>query len=93
MELLRGKLQPGSGNKPGSPGDVRCQEITFRFQDKVLLEAKCTDKHQMILYESILRKISDEAATLGRTPLVGLQICSEKWLAIPAWAIEYPPDD
>lgn len=52
-----------------------------------LLESKQTSKFSLTLREDILKKISDEALALGRTPLLGLEINTEKWLALPAWAI------
>jgi hypothetical protein len=86
-DLLHAKRQPGSGNQPGAPGDMRLQQIHFEFDDACLLESKQTSAYSMTLREDILKKISDEALALGRVPLLGLEINKQKWLAIPAWTV------
>ena len=86
-KILSGQRQPGSGNKSGAPGDVRTQEIRFAFEDTCLLESKMTEKKSLVIHEGWLKKISNEALHLGRTPLLGLQIGDERWIALPAWAI------
>lgn len=85
-------MQPGSGNKDGAPGDVRLSEIKFEFSDKCLLESKSTEGKSISIKEEWLSKISDEALSLGRTPLLGIVVGKEHWLAIPGWAIGLTTD-
>ena len=60
-----GKRQPGSGSKPGYRGDVKLGDF--------LVETKFTDKKSYRLELATLRKIGEEAAAMGRRPIVVLE--------------------
>lgn len=82
-----GRRQPGSGNQPGLPGDVRFLEhVLFQFNHPALLESK-QRRCSVTLSDKLLDKISLEAAQLGRMPLVGITIGSRQWLLVPAHAL------
>ena len=84
-----GQRQVGSGNKQGAPGDIRFVErIGFKFSGKALLESKQTSRGSLSIETEWLKKITNEAMMLGRTPLFGMDIQGQRWLAIPEWAIE-----
>lgn len=89
-----GRSQPGSGNQPGAPGDIRyLQRVQFQFDEKVLLESKETMNKSLAVQEAWLAKITSEALALGRVPLFGMTVGKEQWLAIPAWAIQPTEED
>jgi len=76
------KRVAGSGNQPGKPGDIR--------GNKFLREAKATKKDSISLRGKWLRKITEEALAVGRTPLVEVRLedaqfpCPTDWVLIPA---------
>lgn len=85
----KGQRQVGSGNKPGAPGDIRyIESISFSFRGKALLESKQTDRESLSIKKEWLEKIRYEALSLGRTPLFGMDIQGQRWLAIPESALE-----
>lgn len=55
-----GRPQPGSGTRPGAPGDVRSEDD--------LTECKYTDGASYPLKVTLLRKILTEALRNGREP-------------------------
>lgn len=84
-----GRRQPGSGNQPGLPGDVRFLEhVKFVYNHPTLLESKFTEKESISLHASWLDKIWLEAVQLGRMPLLGITLGSRRWLAVPVQAVE-----
>ncbi len=88
-KLGKGRQQPGSGNKPGSPGDVRfIDRVRFSFDGRVLLESKQTEDESISVKNPVLYKITREATNLGCVPMLGLEINQNRWLCIPEWAIE-----
>ena len=60
-EYFDGKRQPGSGNKPLHPGDVRTEDY--------LIECKFTEKDFYSLHISTWEKICYEARNKGLIPL------------------------
>ena len=78
----KGQRVPGSGNKLGKPGDVR------GVGD--LQELKATGKTDTRIKLSWLRKISHEALTQGRYPVVNMRFekleppTPTDWVMIPA---------
>lgn len=70
-----GKMTPGSGSK-SIKGDVQT--------DDLLIECKCTEKSQYILKKEVLQKLKSQAFNIGKTPILSLEICDEKWMLIEA---------
>lgn len=73
---------PGSGNQPGSPGDVAGR--------KFLRECKTTSKAGFLLGSTILSKACQEALAVNRTPLIEVEVRGVKppvpsrWVVVPA---------
>lgn len=73
---------PGSGNRPGRPGDLS--------GNTDLSELKTTKKTDTRIQLSWLRKISHEALSLGRQPVLELRFESltpptpKDWVLLPA---------
>ena len=75
-----GKPVSGSGSKRANPGDVT--------KGQWLIEEKTTTGKSMTVKELWLRKIKSEAASVGKIPLVKLNIGDETWYAIPDGIME-----
>lgn len=80
------RLVPGSGNKPGLPGDVGGR--TFHR------ECKTTAKAGFVVSNRILKKVCDEALAIGRVPVVEIELRGVKppvptqWVLVPAEVFE-----
>lgn len=76
--------QPGSGNKPGAPGDRRHTErLSFSANGKFLFEIKSTEGGSLSIQKKWLNKITLEALQLGRIPVLGMSIQDQMWIAFP----------
>lgn len=76
--------QPGSGNKPGAPGDRRhTSRLTIETSGKFLFEIKSAEGESLSIKEKWLNKITMEALQLGRKPALGMTIGKQMWLAFP----------
>ena len=85
-ERSGGRQQPGSGNKPGRPADT----TDTRF----LRECKSTKSAGISLKADWLKKIVEDAADRGKTPMIELRLegqappVPQDWLLIPALDFE-----
>lgn len=82
---IGGKQVKGSGCG-FAKGDVR-------LKNKVLVEAKCTEKKSFALTRKLVRKIEDEACGNGELPVIEIEFLNkgkphDKIYVIPAWALE-----
>ena len=81
-----GRLVPGSGNKPGLPGDVGGR--TYHR------ECKTTSKAGFVVSNVILTKVCKEAIAVDRVPLLEIELRGVKppvptqWVLIPAEVFE-----
>ena len=79
-------LVPGSGNKPGLPGDVSGR--TYHR------ECKTTSKAGFVVSNGILTKVCKEALVMNRIPLVEIELrgvsapVPEQWVLLPAEVFE-----
>ena len=80
-KLYRGRRQPGSGNLPGKPNDVR--------SERLLIEAKYTSKKSYVLHHEDLRKLHKNAAKRGIIPVmvVGFDIPADGYFEFDNYVI------
>lgn len=77
-----GRAQPGSGNKPGKPGDTTDQHY--------MRECKATNGAGITIKSEWLEKLVSDAMSRGMTPLVELRLSGQSppvpsdWVLIPA---------
>jgi Holliday junction resolvase len=69
-----GKTRPGSGNKEFYKGDIKSKIH--------LIEAKTTEKKQIILKLEWLEKIRTEACRYGRIPALAIEIGGHNYIVI-----------
>ena len=86
-DLVHGRRQPASGSRPGFPGDIRQGRIKLDLPN-ILVEVKSTEKESLSVKKAWLVKISNEALSLGKTPILAMTIGTQRWFAIPDWALD-----
>lgn len=81
-KVFKGKVTPGSGNKPMHKGDVK--------SDSFMVECKMTKNESMSLKLEWLTKISEEATCRDRIPAMHIRfetangnICEKDWVILP----------
>lgn len=78
-EICGGRVQPGSGSSIYAKGDVKTQDY--------LIECKRTDKRSIGLKVDWLEKITEEARTAGKRPMMSLEFedtrYEQQWFLIP----------
>lgn len=71
-EAFEGRTTPASGALWGSKGDV--------VTDAEMVENKRTDKNQIILKKSDLRKLWSEATASGKVPYMAIEIDGDRYV-------------
>ena len=85
-ERSGGRRTPGSGNKPGIPGDTSDQHY--------LRECKATKKAGISISPKWLRKIVEAAISRGKVPLIEIRLEGQTlpvptdWVLVPATDFE-----
>ena len=72
---LNGRVQPASGAGRNHKGDVRTSQF--------LVECKATDKDSISLKKAWIQKISKQACSIARDPLIHLDINGERCYVVP----------
>lgn len=81
-----GKVVKGSGCG-FEKGDVR-------FKNKVLLEAKCTEKKSFSITRKMVQKIQDAACGNGEVPVIQIEFIDDKGVQLekicvcPSWVLD-----
>lgn len=75
-----GRTRPRSGGITGYEGDVE--------EGDYLIESKTTDKASLSITATMLRKISKEALSQAKIPLMRIMIQGDEWYIVPKYIWE-----
>ncbi len=80
--VVDGKRQPGSGNRPWKPRDVK--------SDDFLIECKYTSKGSYRVTRKLLQQIENDALARGKNPALVIGFSKEdmikdNWIAVPLY--------